>query len=167
MENKKFYVTIKGKQIEVTEEVYRAYVRPIRNEQRQKRRDWKCKFLDENGRYVRCANKCEECPYAQHGKKPRGNNLSLEEFKECGVEIVDETIDIERSVVEAETRQEKITLVHTALVKLLPRQKEVITMIWLEGKTQEQVAKKLGIKQSTVSITLERAMKRLTEILKN
>ena len=39
MENKKFYVTIKGKQIEVTEEVYREYVRPIRNEQRQKRRD--------------------------------------------------------------------------------------------------------------------------------
>ena len=41
-EKKEFYITIKGKKVEVSEEVYRAYVRPIRAEQRQKRRNWKC-----------------------------------------------------------------------------------------------------------------------------
>ena len=167
MENKKFYVTIKGKQIEVTEEVYRAYVRPIRKEQRQKRRDWRCKILDEKGMLVRCSNKCEECPYAQAGKKPKGNNLSLDEFRECGVEIVDIAIDIEGSVIEEETRREKIAVVHSALAKLSSRQREVVIMVWLEGKTQEQVAKALGITQAGVSITLERAMKKLAEILKN
>ena len=167
MENKKFYVTIKGKQIEVTEEVYRAYVRPIRREQRQKRRDWRCKILDEKGMLVRCSKNCEECPYAQAGRKPKGNNLSLDEFKECGVEIVDSTMDIEGYVIEEESRREKIALVHNALEKLPPRQKEVITMVWLEGKSQEEVAKTLEITQGTVSITLERAMKRLSEILKN
>ena len=37
-ENKEFYVVIKGEKVVVTEEVYRAYVQPIRKEQRRKSR---------------------------------------------------------------------------------------------------------------------------------
>ena len=60
-ENKEFYVTIQGKKVEVTEEVYRAYVRPIRTEQRQQRRDWKCRIVGEKGNLVRCNKNCNEC----------------------------------------------------------------------------------------------------------
>ena len=41
----KYIIKIKGKEVEVNEEVYRAYVRPIRAEQRRKRREWKCNVL--------------------------------------------------------------------------------------------------------------------------
>ena len=48
-ENKEFYVTTQGKKVVVTEEVYRAYVRPIRAEQRRKGRAWKCRVVGVKG----------------------------------------------------------------------------------------------------------------------
>lgn len=82
MENKKFYVTIKGKQIEVTEAVYREYIRPMRVERSRRLRAWRCKVLGPKGNLVRCTKSCRECPYAQAGFNPKGNNLSLDEFRE-------------------------------------------------------------------------------------
>ena len=62
----KYIIKIKGKEVEVNEEVYRAYVRPIRAEQRRKRREWKCNVLSKSGgHYVRCKESCETCPYKQ------------------------------------------------------------------------------------------------------
>ena len=61
MEHKgKFILNIKGQKVEASEEVYRAYIRPVRSEQRQKRREWKCVLLSEKGgHYVRCKKQCE------------------------------------------------------------------------------------------------------------
>lgn len=42
MAKKEFYVVINGEKIFVTEEVYRAYVRPVRNEQRNENRRSRC-----------------------------------------------------------------------------------------------------------------------------
>lgn len=39
---KRYYVTVKGERIPVTEEVYRAFVRPLRAEQRARRRNFRC-----------------------------------------------------------------------------------------------------------------------------
>ena len=77
MENKdkRFYLTIKGQQVEVSEDVYRAYVRPIRAEQRRKRREWKCQIKGKNGKLVRCQKDCRECRYAQSGNSALGNKL--------------------------------------------------------------------------------------------
>jgi len=44
MENKQFYLTIKGEQVEVTEEVYREYIRFMRVERSRRLRAWKCKI---------------------------------------------------------------------------------------------------------------------------
>ena len=41
------------------------------------------------------SSKCEECPYAIAGKLPTGNVLSLDKFKEMGVEILDKEFDLE------------------------------------------------------------------------
>ena len=41
-EQKQFYVIVNGQRVEVTEEVYRAYVRPVRTQQRAERRNWRC-----------------------------------------------------------------------------------------------------------------------------
>ena len=42
---KKYTLKVNGKEVEVSEEIYRAYIRPVQAEQRQKRRDWKCKLI--------------------------------------------------------------------------------------------------------------------------
>ena len=44
-ENKEFYVTIRGEKVFVSEEVYRAYMRPIRTEQRRQRIAWECRVV--------------------------------------------------------------------------------------------------------------------------
>lgn len=83
---KKYIIKIKGKEVEVNEEVYRAYVRPIRAEQRRKRREWKCSKLSKTGGYyVRCNERCETCPYYQSGNNALGNKLSLDRMAEDGL----------------------------------------------------------------------------------
>ena len=163
MENKKFYVTIKGEKIEVTEEVYRAYVRPIRNEQRQKRRDWKCRVVGPKGNLIRCPNKCEECPYAKAGKPPKGNNLSLDELKECGVEIIDEAINLEEQVIQEEKIAEETVRVHNAIKRLEVRDQQIVRMFYFENLNKEQIAQKLGVSHQAIS----KRMKKIHEILKS
>ena len=92
-ENKEFYVTINGKKIIVNEEVYREYVRPIRAIQRRQRRAWKCRIVGKKGNLIRCL-------YTMAGNLPTGNVLSLDKFKELGVEILDKEFDLERMYIE-------------------------------------------------------------------
>ena len=75
---KKYTLKIKDKEVEVNEEIYRAYIRPVQAEQRQKRRVWKCRVLSKSGNYyVRCTKKCETCPYYLAGNSALGNVTSL------------------------------------------------------------------------------------------
>ncbi len=51
MENngKRFYLTIRGQEVEVSEEVYRAYIQPVRAERRRKQRAFRCKIKGKKG----------------------------------------------------------------------------------------------------------------------
>ena len=155
-ENKEFYVTIQGKKVFVSEEVYREYVRPIRAIQRQKRRAWKCRIVGKKGNLIRCPYKCEECPYAIAGKLPTGNVLSLDKFKEMGVEILDKEFDLERMYIEKEDGTSCQAQVHKAIAKLTPRQQEIVRMIYFEGKSQEEVRLYYGIAKSSMSEAMQR-----------
>ena len=46
-EQKQYYVIVNGQKVEVTEEVYRAYVRPVRAQQRTEKRNKRCKVKGE------------------------------------------------------------------------------------------------------------------------
>ena len=165
MENKKFYVTIKGKQVEVTEEVYREYIRFMRVERSRRLRAWKCKIVGPKGNLIRCPNRCSECAYARAGMNPTGNNLSLDEFKECGVEIEDKLLDLERDIIEAEECLEKEQTLHKAIQQLMPRQQEIVRMIYFEGKTQEEVAFLYGVDGSAIRHAMQRVYARLKKFL--
>lgn len=156
MENKKFYVTIKGKQIEVTEAVYREYIRPMRVERSRRLRAWRCKVLGPKGNLVRCTKSCRECPYAQAGFNPKGNNLSLDEFRECGIEIIDNSLALEEKIIEEETKNEKLKKLSQALKKLTPRQQEMVKMIYFDGKTQGDLAKHYGVGKQAISNAMQR-----------
>ena len=165
MENKQFYLAIKGKQVGVTEEVYREYIRFMRVERSRRLRAWKCKIVGPKGNLIRCPNKCSECEYAKAGMNPTGNNLSLDELKECGVEIVDKQLDIEKDIVEREERLEKQQALHMAIQRLTPRQQEMVKMIYYEGKTQEEVREHYGIAKSSMSEAMVRILSSLKKFL--
>ena len=155
-EEKKYYVTIKGEKVEVTEEVYRAYVRPIRAEQRRKRREWKCRVRGPKGNLIRCPHDCKTCEYALAGKNATGNMLSLDGIKAAGIEIEDRDFDIEEMFIERENRAELMKKIRKAIMKLTPRQQKIVQMIFFEGKTQEEVRLYFGCAKSSMSEALSR-----------
>ena len=164
-ENKEFYVIIQGKKVFVSEEVYREYVRPIRAIQRQQRRAWKCRIVGRKGNLIRCPYKCDECPFAMAGNLPTGNVLSLDKFKELGVEIIDREFDLERTYIEKQERTSLQEQIHNAILQLTPRQREIVIMHFFENKRQEEICQTLGLTKGTVSLNLKRAIKNLQEIL--
>ena len=156
--DKKYTLKVKGKEVEVNEEIYRAYIRPVQAEQRQKRRVWKCRVLSKSGNYyVRCTKKCETCPYYLAGNSALGNVTSLDRLVDCEVEIEDKNSDFEADYIEQQTIKEEYAELHKVIRQLTSRQQEIVNMIYFEGKTQKEVAKVLGITQGAVSLALAKS----------
>lgn len=173
MENKdkRFTLKIRGQEIEVSEEVYRAYIRPVQAEQRRKRRVWKCRLVSDEGKngkrhYVRCQDRCETCPYYLSGGNTLGNTFSLDKLIDGGAEMRALAVDTESDYIEQETLREEYARLREAIRQLRPRQREMIRMIYFGGVSQEDAANKLGIAQASVSITLNRAIENLKKIMK-
>ena len=169
--DKKYTLKVKGKQVEVNEEIYRAYIRPVQAEQRQKRREWKCKLISgvsENGKrhYVRCSKRCDSCPYYLSGQNALGNTFLLDKIIDEGVELRAFSKDVEADYIETETTQEEKLNLHKAIKKLTPRQQEIVKLIYFEGKTQKEVAKVLGITQGAVSLALAKSIAQLKNLIK-
>mgnify|MGYP000002236638 FL=1 len=164
---KKYIIKVRGEEVEVSEEVYRAYVRPIRAEQRRKRREWKCNVLSKSGgHYVRCKESCETCPYYQSGNNALGNNLSLDKMAEDGVDLADPQQDVENRYIEEETQKEEKKKLYEAISKLTLRQQEFVRLIFFEGKTQEEVRKEYGIAKSSMGEAMDRIYATLRKFLK-
>lgn len=163
----KYTLKVKGKEVEVNEEIYRAYIRPVQAEQRQKRRAWKCRVLSKSGNYyVRCTKKCETCPYYLAGNSALGNVTSLDRLVDCEVEIEDKNSDFEADYIEQQTIKEEYAELHKVIRQLTSRQQEIVKMIYFEGKTQKEVAKVLGITQGAVSLALAKSIAQLKFLIK-
>ena len=168
---KKYTLKVRGKEVKVNEEIYRAYIRPVQAEQRQKRREWKCKLISgvsKSGKrhYVRCSKRCDSCPYYLSGQNALGNNFSLDKIIDEGVELRAFAKDVEADYIEAETTQEEKLNLHKAIKKLTPRQQEIVKLIYFEGKTQKEVAKVIGITQGAVSLALAKSIVQLKNLMK-
>lgn len=165
-ENKKYYLTIGNETIEVTEDVYRAYVRPIKAEWQRKRREWKCKLLSKNGgHFLRCTQRCESCAYYMAGNNAQGNNLSLDKMAEDGVFIEDKSLELENNFIEKETNKEEYQKLYEAIKKLTKRQQEFVKLIYFKGKTREEVARLYEIDASSVRHALIRIKSALKSFL--
>lgn len=164
-ENKTYVITVRGKEMEVSEAVYRAYVRPRRAEQRAKRRDWRCPIKGKGNYMTRCKEDCMHCPYGMD--KPVGNKLSLDALKEVGWDRADENQDPEIVVLDQIEKEEQRKKLYAAIKQLKPRYQFIIKEVYLEEKTQKEVAAKLGITEGTLSVTISRIMEKLKNIIKN
>lgn len=165
MENKQFYIKVNGQKVPVSEEVYRAYVRPITSSQRAARRNSKCLVKGVRSGLVRCKKDCSECPYYSAGNKLLGGVLSLDVLKDDGREEA-AISDIERDLIECEEDNQRIDALYRAIEHLTEQQKLVIEELFFNGRTQQKVAEQLGISQQAVSNILNRALATLKKNLK-
>ena len=155
MENKQFYIKVNGQKVGVTEEVYRAYVRPVTALQRRKRRESRCLVKGKRYGLVRCKEDCGKCPYYSAGNKLLGGVLSLDALCEAGYDGVSEE-DIEGELSEQEENIGRTAALHKAIGQLTERQKEMVRMVYFEGKTQEEVAVRYGVGKQAVSNAMQR-----------
>ena len=167
-EAKEFYVMVNGEKVIVSEEVYRAYVRPIRAEQKRNNRMWRCKMVKErNGktRFIRCKQDCSQCQYALSGFNANGNSLSLNHLQEKGFEIIDDSIDIEEDYIKKEKALEDKKNLEEALSHLTERQRDLVRMVYFDGKSQKEIAQFFGVSKTAINNALKRIYDSLKKFL--
>ena len=163
-EQKQYYITVKGQKVPVSEEVYRAYVRPVRAQQRAMRRNWRCVLKADKYGLVRCKEDCSQCPYAQEGNVPTGNGTSLDLLCEAGFDAPS-SVDIETEMIECEERMEQSARVQGAIGQLNERQQYLIREIYFNGKTQKEIAEEIGATKQSVSNAIHRALTSMKKYL--
>lgn len=150
MENHQRYIFIDNQAIPVTEEVYRAYVRPIWREQKRLERDGRCCV---NG--IRCMGDCSHCPHER-----RRMVLSLDQMMEEGFEPADPSADVEdilegRMLLEALFRR----------LEELDPDGQLLCQLLMDGKSERQIAAQFGISQVAVHKRKQKVFGLLREAL--
>lgn len=130
--NKTFYLYVKGQKVEVSEEIYRAYVRPQR---KQRMREYRA--------------------------KDKVSVVSVEGLSEKGFEIEDESQEFVAALIESEEHSEELSKLHAAIERLSERDRRIVQLYYFEGKTQQEIADILGLARTTVTELLARILVRL------
>ena len=145
------YVEIDGKQIPVTEEVYRAYKRPLWAEHKRKEREKRCRDVNGN----RCASDCSQCD-----KQRTGSVLSLDKLTEDGFDVPDPT-DFTSHIED----EQIIEALHAALDELDPLDRQIIDLFCV-GKSEREIAAVVGLSQNGVNKRKARIFAELRDHLK-
>lgn len=74
-EAKKYFIPVKGELVEVSEELYRAYYRPIWNTRYHARKNGECCCT--KAQLWKCDGVCPGCPFYTAGKKYLSTPLSV------------------------------------------------------------------------------------------
>lgn len=94
-------------------------------------------------------------------KKESRRHYHLEACTYDGIDFVDNNDKIEAIFKEPS----KSDLLHTAISKLKPKQRELINAIYFEGISVNDYAAKEGVKQNAISMRLARAKNNLKKFL--
>ncbi|AQU05379.1 hypothetical protein B1778_01175 [Dehalococcoides mccartyi] len=150
MENQRF-IEIDGKQIPVSEEVYRAYKRPAWAEHKRKERAKRCR--DENG--YRCTEDCKSCP-----KLREGGDLSLDKFSDDGFDVADQ-VDV------AELVADKLVLelLAAALYDLEPDERSLINALFYRERTERDYAAEIGVSHQAIGKRKQKVIEKLRGIM--
>ena len=165
-EQKEYYLMVKGQKVIVSEEVYRAYIQPVRAEQQQRKREKRC-ILEKvvNGKKIlfRCKGKCSICEKFLEGNKNIGIAASFDELVNNGFDMQDVTIDLQEDYIRKESAAELSRLIQ----KLSFNQQEIIKAVYFDGESQQNVANRMGITRKAVNNSLVRALSTLKKFLEN
>lgn len=156
-ETKQYYLTIDGQEVTVSEEVYRAYKRPIWAEHKRNDRQKLCQVSDGKGGLKRCTENCSKC-----SRTKEGNVLSLDGLEEAGYSVEDRAQDV------AEIVAEKVLLeeLFKALEELDPNSHRICKLL-MEGCSKREIARIMSIPQSSFEYQFKKLMGSLRERLEN
>lgn len=156
-ETKQYYLTIDGQEVTVSEEVYRAYKRPIWAEHKRNDRQKFCQVSDGKGGLKRCTEDCSKC-----SRTKEGSYLSLDGLEEAGYSVEDRAQDV------AEIVAEKVLLeeLFMALKELDPNSHRICKLL-MEGCSKREIARIMSIPQSSFEYQFKKLMASLRERLEN
>ena len=150
MENRQRYIFIDNQPIPVTEEVYRAYMRPVWAEQKRQERAKRCRIGG-----VRCTGDCSQCPHMR-----TGTAVSLERLDEVNHAPADLSADVQE-IVEGRLLLEAL---FQQLEELDP-DGQLLCRLLMDGKSERQIAGQLGISQVAVNKRKQKVFAFLREAL--
>lgn len=156
-ETKQYYLTIDGQEVTVTEEVYRAYKRPIWAEHKRNDRQKLCQVSDGKGSLKRCTEDCSKC-----SRTKEGNVLSLDGLEEAGYSVEDRAQDVVEIVAEKVLLEE----LFKALEELDPNSHRICKLL-MEGCSKREIARIMSIPQSSFEYQFKKLMASLRERLEN
>lgn len=91
----------------------------------------------------------------------RQNELSLERFRDDGVNIDYLIVRVQPDIVDRLIHQEQLEALWSALKALPENERSLIDEIFFNEKSESQVAKSIGVNQSTVSRRLSKILSKL------
>ena len=156
-ETKQYYLTIDGQEVTVTEEVYRAYKRPIWAEHKRNDRQKLCQVSDGKGGLKRCTEDCSKC-----SRTKEGNVLSLDGLEETGYSVEDRAQDIAEIVADKMLLEE----LFKALEELDPNSHRICELL-MEGHSKREIARIMSIPQSSFEYQFKKLMASLRRRLEN
>ena len=159
-ETKKYTLKgIDGKEVEVSEEVYRVVKRDENREAQRRYRSWRCR----DGKGVRCKKKCEECEFYRLGNGPTGSVLSIDQMaddEDKSFEVADSRSNLELEVARSLLRE----AVRKAKGQLTERECEILDM-FLDERSEREMAAQLGVSNSRAHALKTALFKKLRVIL--
>jgi len=150
---KQNYIIVNGEKVPVTEEVYRAYMRPAWAEHKRQERWSRCRKPDGS----RCEADCGKCP-----NRRTGGILSLDQSREEGFEPQDPTADVADIVANKQLLKQLLRL----LDEMDPDSRRICELLG-QGASEREIAAVFGIRQSTLNYRKNKILAQLRERLKD
>ena len=150
--NKQRYIEIDDVQVAVSEEVYRAFMRPIWAERKKREREKRCRGKKGN----RCVDDCSECRETRSGRP-----ISTERMAEYGRDVPDPA-DMEEIIVKKQMLKE----LNSAVLQLSPKDRRIINL-FNDGYSEREIGIEVGLSQKGVNKRKARIFEQLKKQLKN
>ena len=156
-EDRPYYLDIDGKRIYVTEEVYRAYKQPLWAEHKRKERESRCQVSNGRGGVKRCEEDCSQCSYSKTGSTLSRDRL----YEDYEYKIADSSESPLDTLIKEEFKQKT----KEAIAELGPVDQQIIRS-FMNGISEREIAKEIGISQKAVNKRKNKLLKELNKKLK-
>ena len=159
---RKHYIPVNGTLVEVSEEVYRAYYRPVWNTRYHTQEKGECHLT--KSRLWLCDGICSGCPF--HTSE---TNISFETPVAGGdgdITVGDTFQDDSPSPESILIDRELIAALYKELDRLAPEGRRICELI-MQGKTEREIAAETGKCQSTVNYRKNKVFAVLRKALKD
>lgn len=150
MDADKKRIWIRGQYVEVTDEVYVAYMQS-----------------DRKMRYFENDLKTERFVLGKEGQVVQIIPSREDSLDRLMDENAQQFPDDEESVENTVLHKLEMDKLHTALAMLTPEEQDLIQALFFEEKTERQYAEELGVYRNAVHVRKNRALKKLKKILEN